>query len=521
MSQDAALYAPQKTLQRAGSLFSKLTIHNVLTATVFAALFALAAVPRIDVDLGWHLRTGQLILETGTIPHSDPYSFTVAGQPWITHEWLSEIIMYPLYANWGFGALIFFFAVVLVAGLWLVYRQIREDGVDQTLASVVLGLSAFAAMGVWGTRPLVFTLFLAPLYALLLRRWWRGDTRALLPLPFTMVVWVNLHGGYMFGLGLVAVYLVAAIAARWLGPQQTHGSLRALAIVGAACLLATLVNPNGYHILWYPFDTLTSEAMRKYLGDWPSPDFHQVRYWPFAIMLALFFISAARARQRMGLADLLLVLALAAMGLQSNRHVPLFAVIVGPVLARQLPSLTEDLKSLVVRTKLVERFRNANREAPAKLTTVLNLLVLLLIVGTVGIRVAQALPNEASLEVQREYFPADAVVYIRQNDIKGRIYNAYNWGGYLVLHLYPENRVFIDSRADVYRDEFIEKYLETYYIRPDWPAALANYAVDYVLVESQGPLHNLLAVTGDWQEIYRDDVAVLLKHTTPYAQAAP
>ncbi|MHB1415580.1 MAG: hypothetical protein ACYC1C_10030, partial [Chloroflexota bacterium] len=277
MSQGAALYAPEKTLQRAGSLFSKLTIHNVLTATVFAALFALAAVPRIDVDLGWHLRTGQMILETGTIPHSDPYSFTVAGQPWITHEWLSEVIMYPLYANWGFGALIFFFSVVIIAGLWLVYRQMREDGVDQTRASLILGLSAFTALTIWGTRPLIFTLFLAPLYALLLRRWWRGDTRALLPLPFIMVVWVNLHGGYMFGLGLVAVYLVAALASRWLEPKQTHGSLRALAIVGVACLLATLVNPNGYHILWYPFDTLTSEAMRKYLGDWPSPDFHQVR----------------------------------------------------------------------------------------------------------------------------------------------------------------------------------------------------------------------------------------------------
>ncbi|MHB1416743.1 MAG: hypothetical protein ACYC1C_15975, partial [Chloroflexota bacterium] len=233
------------------------------------------------------------------------------------------------------------------------------------------------------------------------------------------------------------------------------------------------------------------------------------------------FVSAARSRHRMRLADLLLVLSLAAMGLQSNRHVPLFAVIVGPVLARQLPGLTEDLKNLAARTGLAERYRNANREAPAKLTVALNWLVLLLILSTVGIRVAQALPNEASLEVQREYFPADAVAYIREHNIQGRIYNAYNWGGYLVLHLYPENRVFIDSRADVYRDEFIEKYLETYYIRPDWPAALANYAADYVLVESQGPLHNLLAVTGDWQEIYRDDVAVLLKRTTPYAQAAP
>ncbi|MHB1004410.1 MAG: hypothetical protein ACYC3S_02065 [Chloroflexota bacterium] len=490
---------------------SMLDIRTVLVASVFLIAFALAAQPRIDVDLGWHLRTGQIIWETGAIPHADPFSYTVSGQPWITHEWLSEVIMYPLYAAWGFGGLIGFFACVIVASLWLVFRQMREEGVAPVPASLVLLLGGLGAMDLWGTRPLVFTMLLAPLYALLLRRWWRGDSRGLLALPPLMALWVNLHGGYMFGLGLIGLYAAAAVAGRWFGPDQARGSLRHLLLAGAACLLATLANPNTYQILWYPFDTLTSAAMRKYLTDWPSPDFHQLRMAPFAIMLGLFFLAAVRAGRRLSIADTFVFVALAALGLQSNRHVPLFALVTTPILARWLAALRDDFATLWRRSGLAARYHQANRSVrPSRLLLSLNALILVAAIVGAGVRVAESLPNEASLKVQREYFPADALTYMRQNNIGGRVYNAYNWGGYLVLQGYPQQLVFIDSRADVYRDAFIEDYLETYYVGPQWRDALERYNVEYVLVESKGPLQSLLVASKEWRELYRDDVAVLL-----------
>ncbi len=511
---EATLAGGGKRRGGVAAFFQRIEILDVLVIVVFGALFRLAAQPQVDADLGWHLRTGQLIWETGAIPHSDPYSFTVNGQPWITHEWLSEVIMWPIYANWGHVGLMVLCSSTILLGLWFVYRQMRMEGSGRLAAALLMVLCAFTAMSVWGTRPLVFTLCLASFYGMQLRRWWLGEVRALWFLPPVMVLWVNLHGGYMVGLGLIVVYLIGGLLSQWLPTESAIGSLRALAIAGVLCLLATFANPNTYKILWYPIDTLTSTAMRRYIVDWPSPDFHSMLFLPFALMLALFFATAARNRRRMEVGDLLLVLALAGMALQSNRHVSIFAMVCTPVLARQLDELGDDLRSLLDRFELARLWQSASRSLNRGATMVLPTWFLVLgAFAVIGLKLGSSLSPAAIAGVQAAYFPVEAVRYIKDHGINGRIYNAYNWGGYLVLNLYPEGRVFIDSRADVYRDEFIEQYLEAYYVRPRWRETLDKYAVDYALLESQGPLPILLRTSGEWREVYRDKVAVLLART--------
>ncbi len=499
---------------RLARALSRLDIRDVFILTLFGAIFTLAAQARIEVDLGWHLRTGRLIWETGAIPRGDPFSFTVAGKPWITHEWLSEVIMYPAYAAFGYSGLIVLFAVVITLGWWLVYRQVRADGAGQVYAGLLLALGALTSLSLWGTRPFAFTLLLAPTFALLLRRWQLGDNRALLPLPPLMAVWVNLHGGYIFGLGLFALYLAGWIGARLLNQDEQTGDVRPLVLAALACFLATLANPNTYQILWYPFDTLGSSAMREYLADWPSPDFHELQSLPFAAMLALFFVAAARRGKRASITDILLVLALAGMGLQSVRHTPLFALVTTPVLARWLRGLHDDLRTLAARGGLANLASTGELSArPGTVRLAINWVVLLITLAVVFARLAETVPNDAVLAFQRQHFPVDAARFVEQAAIGGRIYNAYNWGGYLILRWYPERLVFIDSRADVYRDEFIEEYLEAYYVRPGWRQTLDRYAVDYALLEAGGPLQILLLTSGEWRELYRDEVAVLLERT--------
>ncbi len=489
-----------------------LGIYDVFIYSLFGAIFALAAQPRIEVDLGWHLRTGRLIWETGAIPHGDPFSFTVAGKPWITHEWLSEVIMYPLYAAFGYSGLLITFASVITFGWWLVYRQLRTDGAGQLFAGLLLALGALTSLSLWGTRPFAFTLLLAPTFALLLRRWQKGDNRALLPLPPLMAVWVNLHGGYIFGLGLLAIFLAGNLGSRLLGRDEHAGSLPALIIASSACVLATLANPNTYQILWYPFDTLTSSAMRQYLADWPSPDFHQPQNLPFAAMLALFFLAAMLRGRQADPTDILLVLALAGMGLQSVRHTPLFALVTTPVLARWLRCLADEARAVALRRGLLSgAAADEPTVRPDSLRLALNWTLLLTVGAIIVARLAATVPNDAVLAFQRQYFPVGAAAFIEQHGIDGRIYNAYNWGGYLILRWYPERLVFIDSRADVYRDQFIEEYLEAYYVRPGWRQTLDRHAVDYALLEANGPLQILLLTSGEWRELYRDEVAVLLQ----------
>src|SRR5882672_2959278 len=181
-----------------------LETRRVFIAVVALGLFAMAARPVIDPDFWWHLRTGQLILQTHAVPHVDPYSFTRFGQPWTNHEWLSEVLIYGLYRAGGFAALIVGFAAIPAAIFLLVY--VRCSG-RPYVAGLLTVWAAVASIPLWGVRPQMISLLLAGLVLLLRdlaqnkpRRWWW-----MVPL---MLLWVNLHAGYALGVALLVLFLL-------------------------------------------------------------------------------------------------------------------------------------------------------------------------------------------------------------------------------------------------------------------------------------------------------------------------
>ncbi|MCI0474671.1 MAG: hypothetical protein L0Y55_00330, partial [Anaerolineales bacterium] len=237
-----------------------LTTRRLFTAILVLALFVIAAREISDPDFWWHLRTGQFIVETRAIPRADIFSFTNAGRPWVAHEWLSEVLIYALYALGSFPALILTFAALVALTFAFVYA--RAPGKPYIAAFAVL-LAALAAAPTLGARPQMLTLLLGSifLYVLDQRRDW------LWLLPPLMMLWVNLHSGYALGLVIVAVYLFAQAVSG----QRSAISARQLAIIFALCFVAVLFNPNGAAMYVYPFETLTSRAMQAYIQEWFSP----------------------------------------------------------------------------------------------------------------------------------------------------------------------------------------------------------------------------------------------------------
>jgi hypothetical protein len=161
----------------------------------------------VDPDLWWHLRTGQWIIETGHIPRSDPFSFTRAGSPWVSHEWLSEVTFYEIWKHSGAAGLIIFSAIVTTAGFMLLY--LRSPGKPHW-AAVTLLLGALAAAPVWGVRPQMFTFVLASLLLWLLDR---GQERPclLIWIPLLFLLWLNLHAGFALGPVLLVAYSAGLI----------------------------------------------------------------------------------------------------------------------------------------------------------------------------------------------------------------------------------------------------------------------------------------------------------------------
>src|SRR6202158_3661680 len=173
-------------------------------------LLAMTARTALDPDLWWHLRTGQWIVETGHVPHSDPFSFTRAGHAWVSHEWLSEVVLYELWKHGGAPALIVFSAIITTAGFMLLYLRCLFGGGKKHWATAATAVGALASAPSWGVRPQMFTFTLASLLLFLLETG-EDRPRLLFWIPPLFLLWLNLHAGFALGLALLFAYGVGLI----------------------------------------------------------------------------------------------------------------------------------------------------------------------------------------------------------------------------------------------------------------------------------------------------------------------
>jgi hypothetical protein len=464
------------------------TKHAFL-AVVFLGLFAMAARNVTDPDVWWHLKTGQYIAEHKGVPHTDPFSYTRAGEPWVAHEWLTELMLFELERAVGWGGLIVVFAAVLGAAFFLLYLRC---GPDPFAAGVAVLFAAWATMPLWGVRPQVVSLLLTSLWLLLLERSERDLKLLWWTLPLTLL-WVNLHAGFALGLALSALFLAGEWVERWLGRSQTSTPrLRTATLILFLDLLIVPLNPNGLRLFSYPIETLRSAAMQSYIAEWASPNFHYAEYWPFLLVVlgtfAAFNWSGHKVRPR----DLLLLLASLYVGLCSIRLMPLFVLIAVPLVSQRLGGKPTG--------------RPQKLRPPASLP-LLNGLIVLAMAAFAGVHIFQVIQRQPQAEVQT--FPTRAVAFL-QTHPSGRIFNHYDWGGYLIWRLYPATPVFIDGRADLYGKGLLDQFADTYQFKGAWQQTLQRWRIDTVLVPADSALATGLRNSPGWTVSYEDAQAIVL-----------
>ncbi len=449
--------------------------------------------PIADADFWWHLRAGQWMVEQRVILQEDVFSFTKAGQEWITHEWLAEVLIYALYRLGGFGLLILVFALLIAATFALLY--LRSAG-KPYLAGFGVVLGFLAAAPVLGVRPQMFTFFLSSLYWYLLENYReRGAVGWLIPLPLLMVLWVNLHGGYAMGLFLLAVFGLEALVEAMRGRVAYGDRVLPLGVTFLLSAAAVMANPHGVRMYRYPFETLTSPSMQANIQEWFSPDFHAT-YWQFlAILLIGVLLIGFFTHLRPSLAEALLLAFFCYSTLRSGRHVPFFVLAAVPVLTAG----GENLLGKFLPTSVPR----ATRPLQDLLHVALMGLCLLALAGRFWNVVREQRTSE------QEHFPARAVAWIEKNHPAPNLYNTYGWGGYLIWRLYPQYPVFLDGRADLYGDDFIYIFLRIYEADPGWETELERYRVNTVLIEPFAPLAKVLSYSPEWTQVYGDEQAVV------------
>ena len=345
---------------------SVMTLRRLAVVFLFCAFFVFNIQAVRDPDLWWHLEVGDYMLETGTIPTADPgFAFTTAGKSWFMHEWLSEIIMAVVYRAAGLYGLSIFFGLMMVATHILIYFS--SPG-RPYVAGLVSFMAVFAVFAHTSARPHMFNLLLGAVIVYLVEgiKDKRFSARWLWLIPPLMVVWVNLHSGFLLGMVILGVYMVGETAAFLFGGDErvlTTADLRLLVIVTAVTGLASLINNNGLNVWLYPFETLSSEGMRLVIDEWQSPNFHNWYRMLFALLLVGSLVLMALNRHRPTVTELLFIVGTGLAGLQSVRHISLFIILAIPIVSRHLLALLLDI-GLLKREAPVCRLRFVDAALP-------------------------------------------------------------------------------------------------------------------------------------------------------------
>lgn len=476
------------------SLVEKTKIQNIALVGVILILVLGNSLPISDPDVWWHLQAGQDIISTMTVPATDFYSFSNTGHKWVAHEWLAEVIYFKIYDLAGYQGLLVFNSLILACAYFLLYRiAMFQSGGNAGISAILLILSSVLNSVFWMFRPhvpayLLFVVFLYLLY---------GNTairRNIAALPLLMVIWVNIHGSYIIGLVVTIIYLLSGIfrinLGRMKGRDLSSKEIRMMVVVVAATALATLANPNTYHILLYPFETVGSGMITSNVLEWLSPDFHQLGMKFFLAYILFTFFVIAVSRQVIYTDEMANLMIFTALSMFGARNLALLVFISLPVLARHLSSL-------------VKR-EHRDFQVPA-----LNIAAILVL----AILLVSLWPRPGTLEghVGKGEFPVEAVQYMKKNNLAGNVFNEYDWGGYLIWLRYPENRVFVDGRADIYADRVIPDYLKITAAGDEAYPVFTRYDIDYVLMRRGQPFLRLLQDQGGWQKIYADETAVLFR----------
>ncbi len=442
--------------------------------------FAIGAQPLFDNSLFTHLVTGRLILQTGTIPSSDPYSFTAPGIDWVVQSWLVSWLYAGVEAWFGvFGLRLFIGFVTGLVGV-LVWQLTRPA---RTIAGRMIAAGFVLAIGseMWSGRPLVVGLAL--LCVALLAADGRLDPRWLVP---AMWLWVNSHGS--FPLGLVA--LGCLVLGRRLDGGDARVELSALrwAAIGT---LAGVVSPVGPKLLLFPVELLQrADGLRK-IVEWSSPDFSVAYGRIFLVQLMLAVLLLVR-RPSWRAAIPMIVFGAAA--LFALRNITAASIVLVPGMARGL----RDLRSI----------RSGDR-SPVLLAAA-GLLFAGLLAATVSLlgRPAFALGS----------YPQRAVAWLDQHDRRGaghRLLHSDVNGNYLELLYGPDATVFFDDRVDMYPPDLLRSYVALLQGRPGWEELLDRCAIDTVLWDRTKPLSQLLAGSPRWRITYQDDSVMVAERRGP------
>jgi hypothetical protein len=460
-----------------------------------------------DADIGWHIRTGQWILDHHAVPHQDLYSFSKAGAPWYAWEWGSDVIFGALHRAAGLKPVVLLAGVLIALFAWTLLRRMVGRGVHLMWAMIISLLGVGAASMHYLARPHLFTLLFLSISVWMIdidrkEMTERSARRLWLLVPLT-VVWTNLHGGFLALIAVLGLTAVGSAVEAWLGAKDFRPAIRYLALA-ASCAAASLINPYGYRLHMHVAEYLRSDWIRNTIQEFQSPVFRSENVLQFEALMLLGLVAAGMLFKSRRIAEGLWIVYFAHMALGSARHIPIFVIVCAPVIAGEVSDWWRAWTGGAKKSSLFGIVNQMSGELAGSFERVSAWPFLL-----VGTLVVMGAPIKWPKDFPPVIFPVEMVHAHEGLILNHRVLTSDQWGDYLI-YLNPQQKVYVDGRSDFYGPEVGNEYLRVTGGQWDWEQIVKKNNFESVLLPTEVPLCQLLKRDPGWRVEEDGGRAILL-----------
>lgn len=460
-----------------------------------------------DGDPGRHMTLGRYMLETGKIPMQDVFTYTTQGIYLPPYEWLAQILFALAYRLLGLGGVVWLIACLLGATHVLVYRFIKSQGVSSLTALLVTGWVSLVTMVHWTARPHIFSFVF---YALLLPWLWRlskGEKISLWRFFVLMLLWVNTHGAaFILAFSIWLALIVGNVAENWLKHGRINNPiLQKLLASAAVALAATFLNPSGWKLWQFVLDYMRSPYLIEIAGETASVAFHTIQGWPFLLTLMISIVLISRSAQKSLLSESFLIAGWSALGLYGWRNIPLYALVVLPLLSTRVNAALQIFPWFGSLSRKIDDVENHLRPG-------LWLMVAPVLFAVLLSRGATFDAYQKPYQFNPNKFPVAAAAWLEEHPQEGNVFNLFFWGGYLEYRLWPAFPVFIDGQM-IYVEKLVQDYEHIINAEPGWEKVTDAYEIQWMLVPPSARIVSDIQTyqLPNWQVLYQDDTAVILR----------
>lgn len=445
-----------------------------------------------DPDLWWHLKTGEIIWNTHSIPRVDSFSFTTNNHAYTPHEWLSQLTIYTAYHFGGYGGLMLWFCVLaslLILTAYALCAIYSGNAKVAFLGGLIAWLFSTVAFGI---RPQLIGYLLLVCELLIVHLGRRRDPRWFLALPPLFALWVNCHGSFFLGLMVLAsvvfcslldVHVGLLVSQRWDKRRR-----KILTLAFALSIPALFLNPIGLKQVTYPLDTLLNQTVQmNAVSEWQPPRFDDPRGLAlFAVAGLILFVPLLR-RVELAIQELLFLALGFGLAVRHERMLIVFGILAAPILCRLLADCWD-------------------RYEPDRDPPIAN--AVLIAISLFG--VVLAFPNQSQLKEQVDKNnPVKAVEFLNRSGLSGNMLNEYIYGGYLIWAA-PQRKVFVDGRGDVFEwTGVLQEYGKWFTLQADPKTVFDKYHINLCLLSRDAPMSRVLPLLPGWTKVYSDEMSVI------------